>query len=142
MGAGLGDVARHRVLIHLHQATGGPGPAALADVVQDGMDLRVGQPGLLEDGALAFGEASLAGAAVDHPDASGLAAVAAEGEIPEAPAAGIGALGILAAELFDGMHAGPSGSQQSRDTPLGRIAPSATSISRVGSQGQTPPVFL
>src|SRR3954449_5978635 len=52
MGAGFGDVARHGVLIHLHQATGGPGPAALADVVQDGMGRRVGQPGLLQDGAL------------------------------------------------------------------------------------------
>src|SRR4029079_12980099 len=141
MGAGQGDVARDRVLIHLHQATGGASPTALSDVVQDGMDLRVGQPGLLQDGALAFGEASLAGAAVDHPDASGLAAVAAEGEIAEAPAAGLGALGILAGELLDGMHAGPSGSQQSRDTPLGRIAPSVTSISRGGGQGQTPPEF-
>ena len=110
MGAGFGDVARHRVLIHLHQATGGPGPAALSDVVQDGMDRLVGQPGLLQDSALALGEAGLAGAAVDHADASGLAAVAAEGEISVSPAAGIGALGILAAKVFDGMHAGESGS--------------------------------
>ena len=94
------------------------------------MGLLVGQPGLLQDGALALGEAGLAGAAVDHADASGLAAVAAEGEISVSPAAGIGASGILAAEVFDGMHAGPSGSQQSRGTPLGRIAPSATSITR------------
>ena len=108
MGAGFGNVARHRVLIHLHQATGGPGPAALSDVVQDGMDLRVGQPGLLQDGALALGEAGLAGAAGDHADASGLAAVAAEGEIPVPPTTGIGASGILAAEVFDGMHVGPS----------------------------------
>src|SRR4051812_45868317 len=110
MSAGLGDVARHRVLIHLHQATGGPGPAALSDVVQDGMDLRVGQPGLLQDGALALGEAGLAGAAVDHSDASGLAAVAAEGEISVSSTTSIGASGILAAEVFDGMHAGESGS--------------------------------
>src|SRR4051812_33950439 len=142
MGAGLGDVARHRVLIHLHQATGGPGPAALADVVQDGMDLLAGQPGLLEDGALALGEAGLAGAAVDHADASGLAAVAAEGEVSVAPAAGIGAVGILAAEVFDGVHAGRSGSQQLRGKPLGRIAPSATRITKVRSQGQTPPNCL
>src|SRR3954452_16432479 len=100
MSAGLGDVARHRVLIHLHQATGGPGPAALADVVQDGMGLLVGQAGLLQDGALALGEAGLAGAAVDHPDASSLAAVASEGEITDTSSAGIGAVGILAAEVF------------------------------------------
>src|SRR3954449_11715078 len=61
MGAGFGDVARDCVLIYLHQATGGAGPAALSDVVQDGMDLRVGQPGLLQDGALTLGEAGLAG---------------------------------------------------------------------------------
>jgi hypothetical protein len=77
-------------------------------VVQDGVDLRVGQAGLLQDGALALGEAGPAGAAVDHADASGLAAVAAEGEIPMTSAAGIGASGILAAEVFDGVHAGPS----------------------------------
>ena len=108
MGAGQGDVARDRVLIHLHQATGGAGPTALADVVQDGVDFLVGQPGLLQDRSLAFGEAGLAGAAGDHADASALAAVAAGGEISLAPAARIGALGILAAEVFDGMHAGPS----------------------------------
>ena len=108
MGAGFGDVARHGVLIHLRQATGGAGPTALSDVVQDGVELLVGQSGLLQDRALAFGEAGLAGAAVDHADASGLAAVTAGGEIAEAPAAGIGTLRILAAEVFDGMHAGPS----------------------------------
>src|SRR3954465_13768360 len=138
MGAGLGDGARGCVLIHLHQATGRPGPTALPDVVQDGKGLFVGQSGLLQDGALAFGEAGPAGAAVDHADASSLAAVAAEGEISVPPAAGIGALGILAAEVFDGMHGGPSGSQQSQGTPLGRIAPSATSITKVSSQGLTP----
>jgi hypothetical protein len=77
-------------------------------VVQDGLDLLVGQTGLLQDGALALGEASLAGAAVDHPDASGLAAVASEGEISETSTARIGASGILAAEVFDGVHAGRS----------------------------------
>src|SRR5205823_1331728 len=133
MGAGLGDVTRHRVLIHLHQATGGPGPTALSDVVQDRVDLLVGQSGLLQDRALAFGEAGLAGTAVDHADASGLATVAAEGEISVSPAAGIGAVGILAAEVFNGMHASPSCSQQTRSMTLGRIAPSAPSVTKVRS---------
>src|SRR4051812_34963834 len=139
MGAGFGDVACDRVLIHLHQATGGPGPAALSDGVRDGMGLLVGQPGLLQDGALALGETGLAGAAIDHADASGLAAVAAEGEISVAPAARIGAVAILAAEVIDRVHVGRSGSQQSRGKPLGRIAPSAISVTKVRSQGQTPP---
>ncbi len=109
MGSGQGDVACDRVLIHLHQASGGTGPTALSDVVKDGVDLLVGQSGLLQDGPLALGEAGLAGAAIDHADAAGLAAVATEGEIPVAPAAGIGALGILAAKVFDGLPAGESG---------------------------------
>src|SRR4051794_10894519 len=101
MGPGFGDVARYCVLIHLHQATGSPGPTALPDVIQDGKGLFVGQSGLLQDGALAFGETGPADAAVDHADASGPAAVAAEGEISLTPAARIGAVGILAAEVFD-----------------------------------------
>jgi hypothetical protein len=108
MGTGQGDVACHGILVHTDEASGGPGPAALADVIQDVEGLGVGQSGLLQDGALAFGEAGLAGAAVDHADAMAFATPAPEGEISVAPAAGIGALGILAAEVFDGMHADPS----------------------------------
>jgi hypothetical protein len=108
MGTGLGEVAGHGVLVHADEASGGPGPAALADVIQDVDGLGVGQSGLLQDGALALGEAGLAGAAVDHADAMAFATVAPEGEISVAPEAGVGALGILAAEVFDGMHAGPS----------------------------------
>jgi hypothetical protein len=108
MGTGPGEIAGDGILVHADQATGGPGPAPLAEVIQDVEGLRVGQSGLLQDRPLAFGEAGLAGATVDHPDAPGLAAVAAEDEIPVAPAAGVGALGILAAEVFDGMHADPS----------------------------------
>ena len=141
MGSGQGDVACDRVLIHLHQASGGAGPTALSDVVQDGVDLLVGQSGLLQDGPLSFGEAGLAGAAVDHADASGPAAVAAEGKVSLPPAAGFGALGILAAEVFDGMHAGPSGSQESQGALFGRIALSAPNVTKARSQGQTPPEF-
>jgi hypothetical protein len=108
MGTGQGEVAGDGVLVHADQASGGPGAAALAEVIEDIEGLRIRQSASLQDRALALGEAGLAGAAGDHADASGLAAVAAEGEIPMAPAARIGALGILAAEVFDGMHAGPS----------------------------------
>ena len=69
----------------LDQAAGGPRPAALAEVFQDVQGLLIGQAGLLQDGALALGEAGLAGAAVDHADAPGLAAPAAEVEIFAAP---------------------------------------------------------
>jgi hypothetical protein len=104
MRTGQGDVACDGVLVHADQATGGPGPAALADVIEDIEGLLVGQSGLLQDGAFAFGEAGLAGPAIDHADASCLAAVATEGEIPVAPLTGVWALGILAAEVTDGMH--------------------------------------
>ena len=104
MGAGPGDETRDGVLVHSDQSSGGPGPAALAEVLQDIEGLGIRQAALLQDSPLAFGEASLAGAAVDHADAPGLAAVAPEGEISMAPAAGIGALAILAAEVLDGGH--------------------------------------
>jgi hypothetical protein len=76
-------------------------------VIQHIEDLLVGQAGLLQDRPLAFGEAGLAGAAIDHADAFALAAPAPKGEISVAPEAGIGAVGILAAEVLDGMHADP-----------------------------------
>src|SRR4051794_34551554 len=106
MPSGQGDVACDGVLIDLDQATGGPGPAALADVIQDIEGLLVGQAGPLQDGALALGEAGLAGAAVDHADALAFAAVAAEGEIPAAPEPCVGAARILATEMLDGIHVG------------------------------------
>jgi hypothetical protein len=108
MGAGPGDEARDGVLVHADQAAGGPGAAALAEVLQDVEGLGIRQAASLQDGALAFGEAGLAGAAVDHADAPGRAAVAPEGEISESSATRFRALGILAAEVFDGLQAGPS----------------------------------
>ena len=106
MGAGLGQVAGHGVLVHLDQAAGGSRPAALAEVLQDGQGLVVGQSGVLQDGALAFGEGTLAGAAVDQADASAFAALAAEVEVFTASDTGMGAVGILAAEVLDGDHDG------------------------------------
>jgi hypothetical protein len=108
VGTGLGDVACHGVLVHTDEASRGPGPAALAEVIQDVEGLGIGQARLLQDGALALGEAGLAGAAGDHADAMAFATVAPEGEVSMAPATGVGALGILAAEVFEGMHAVPS----------------------------------
>src|SRR3954453_13255630 len=49
VGAGQRQVACHRVLVHLDQATGGPCPAAFLDVLQDGEGLVVGQAGMLEN---------------------------------------------------------------------------------------------
>jgi hypothetical protein len=107
MGAGQGDVACDGVLVHAHQASGGPRPATLAEVIQDIEGRRVGQSRLLQDGPLAFGEAGRAGAAVGQADAVALATPATEGEVSPASEARIGALGILATEVLDGVHADP-----------------------------------
>jgi hypothetical protein len=112
MGPGQGDIASDRVLIDSHHAAGSPRTAALADVAQDIEDLLMGQAGLLQDGALALGEAGLAGATEDHADALTLAAPAAEGEISVAPETCARAAAILATEVFDGMHADPLRSQR------------------------------
>src|SRR3954471_22505640 len=56
MGAGPGQVARHRVLVDIDQATGGTGPASLAEVLQDGEGFVVGQAGVFQGGPLALGE--------------------------------------------------------------------------------------
>ena len=105
MGPGECQVARYGVLVHLDQASGGPRPAALTEVLEDGQGLLVGQSGVLQDGPLALGEGPLAGAAVDQADAAAFATVAAEVEVFTAPDADLGAIGILAAEAFDGNHA-------------------------------------
>ncbi len=107
MAASQSDVAGDGGLIDLDRAAGGPGPASLPDMTQHLADLLVGEAGLLQDGALALGEAGLAGAAEDHANAFTLATVTPEGEISLAPTAGRGALGILATEVLDGWHDDP-----------------------------------
>ena len=123
MSPGQGDVAGDGVLVHADQAAGGPRPTALSDMVQDIVGLRIGQAGLLQDRALALGELGLAGAAVDHADPLAFAAPAAEGEISTAPEAGLGAVGILATEMFNGVHMNPPRSSRARDRPVVPIAP-------------------
>lgn len=76
-------------------------------MVQDGVDLRVGQAGLLQEGPFALREVGLAGAAVDHANPLAFAAPAPEDEISLTPLAPIGAVKILAAQLLDGMHVDP-----------------------------------
>jgi hypothetical protein len=108
LGVGPGEcqIACHGVLVHIDQATGRSCPAAFPEVLQDGEGLVVGQAGVFEDGPLALGEGALAGAAVDQADPPALAAEATEVEVFPASDAGIGAVGILTAEVLDGDHAG------------------------------------
>ena len=74
--------------------------------VQDGKRFVVGQAGVFQDGSFALGEGPLAGAAVDQADPPALAAEATEVEVFPASDAGIGAVGILTAEVLDGDHVG------------------------------------
>jgi len=106
VGAGECQVARHGVLVHIDQTACGSRPTAFPEVLQDGQGLLVGQPGLLQDRPLALGEGTLAGPAVDQADSPGFATPAAEVEVFTASDTGLGAVGILTAEVLDGGHAG------------------------------------
>jgi hypothetical protein len=104
MGAGPRQVARHRVLVDIDQAAGGTRPASLPEVFQDGESFLVGQAGVLKVGPLALGGAAFSGTAVDQTYPSALAVPAAEIESSAASDAGVGAIGILTAEVLDGDH--------------------------------------
>src|SRR5581483_11303942 len=106
VGAGQRKVARHRVLVHIDQATGGSRPTAFLDVLQDGQSFVVGQAGVFENGPFALREATLAGAAVDQANPPALAAEATKVEVFTATNADIGAVGILTAKVLDGDHVG------------------------------------
>jgi hypothetical protein len=97
MSADQQAVADDGVFVHADQAAGLADATALGDVVEDGDDLAVGEPGVEQGGAFAFGEAALTGAAGQH--AALLGAVAeADAEVSQPPLAVVGAVGILTAE--------------------------------------------
>jgi hypothetical protein len=106
VGPGERQVARHRVLLHIDQATRGSRPAAFLDVLQDGEGFVVGKAGVFKDGPLALREGTLAGASVDQANPPALAAPTTEVEVFPVSDAGLGAMGILTAEVLDGDHAG------------------------------------
>ena len=93
-----------------------------------GAEISVPAGGLLvARGALAFGEAGPAGAAVEEPILAVLAEPAGDGEISGAASSGIGASGILATEarkIVHGASAGLEGQTRKRlGTLLGFQAP-------------------
>ena len=104
VGAGPCEVASDRVLVDIDQATGGSRPATLAEVLEDGEGFVVGQAGVFEHGPLALGEGAFAGATVDQSDPPALAAPTTKVEVFTASDAGIGAVGILTAEVLDSDH--------------------------------------
>src|SRR5579871_1152522 len=91
-------VADHRVAVHADQPGRGPHARAVGEVLDEGRGLLRRQPGAVKRGALALGEAGLAGAAVEQPILPGLAVMAADTQVAVAPLAVVGAIGAQAAE--------------------------------------------
>lgn len=100
------DVSGDRVRVHREQATGGPGSATLADVVEDRDDLVRWESSIFEWCALSFGEGLLAGSAVDHANPLTAARPAAKIQVPATACTVIGARVIPATEVFDRVHSG------------------------------------
>src|ERR1700730_1916916 len=92
-------IAADGVGMDLDQARRLEDTTTLGDVFEDRGDLVLGQVGAVQRGALAFGEAGAAGAAIEQAKLPGLAESAGDGEVCGVAAAEVGALGILATEL-------------------------------------------
>jgi hypothetical protein len=103
--AGLSGVADDGVLVHAHQAGGLADAAAVVQVREDGQGLGRRQAGAEQGGALALGEAFLAGAAGEQA-AAVRSVVEGDAEVAPAAQAVVGAVGVLAAEQVQFVHAG------------------------------------
>jgi hypothetical protein len=90
-------VAGHRVLANPGQAAGLPGAAAVGQVGQHGQGLVVAQAAVEQGRALAFGEAGLAGLAVQQASLL-LALAGADGQVAPVALAVVGAVGVLTTE--------------------------------------------
>jgi len=102
--AGHHGQADDRVLVHLDQATGLSHPTTLLQMLQDGNGLVVGQLAAVQGRPFAFREALLAASTSQHAGVFFGSVAEADAEIIQAPAAVIGALGVLAAEVFQVVH--------------------------------------
>jgi transposase len=96
--------AADAVAVDADQAFGLSDSTPFAEVLEHGVGLLLGQMGVEQGRALAFGEAVLAGLAVEEPDVVPLAVAGAGGEVSGVATAVEGALGILAAEAFEIVH--------------------------------------
>ena len=100
-GAGQPDDG---VAMGADQAAGLADAVALGEVVEDGRGLLLGHPAVEERRALPFGEAGLAGLAVEQSDVVILAVAVADGEVAGVAPPVQGASGILAAEAREVVH--------------------------------------
>src|SRR5512135_2989369 len=86
------------------EAAGLSDAVALGQVVEDGDGRLLGESAAVQRGALAFGEASAAGVAVELAILLGFAVTAADREIAGVASAVKRTVGILAAEAFEVVH--------------------------------------
>jgi hypothetical protein len=73
--------ANDRIAVDVDQASGLSDAAALAKVLEHGAGLLLGQVGVEQGRALAFGEARFAGVAVEQPDVVVLAVAGVDREV-------------------------------------------------------------
>jgi hypothetical protein len=96
--------ADDRIAVDLDQASGLSDAAALGEMLEDGAGLLVGQMGMKQGRAPAFGEAVLAGVTVEQADVVVLAVAGADREISGVASAVEGAIELLAAEASEVVH--------------------------------------
>ena len=96
--------ADDRIGVDVDQASGLANAAALAEVLEHGAGLLLGQVGVEEGRALALGEAVFAGLAVEQADVVVLAVAGADREVSGVASAEEGAIGFLAAEASEIVH--------------------------------------
>lgn len=92
------------ISVDVDQASGLSDAAAFGEVWEDGAGLLLGQVGVEQRGALALGEAGLAGVTGEQSDVVRFAVAVADREVCGVASAVQGALGILAAEAREVVH--------------------------------------
>jgi hypothetical protein len=103
VGAGQAGEAHDGVAVDADEAFGLADAAAVGDVGRDGPGLVIRQAGVEQGGALALGEAGLAGLAVGQP-ALGSAVAGAGGQVAVPALAEVGTRGRQAAEGAQVVH--------------------------------------
>jgi hypothetical protein len=93
------------VRIDADEASGLSNAAALGEVLKHGEDLLLGEMAVEQGRPLALGEAVLAGVTVEESDVVPLAVAGADREIAGVAAGVEGAVGVLAAEAREVVHA-------------------------------------
>jgi hypothetical protein len=104
MLSGQAGQADDGIPVDADQASGGPDPAVLGEVVEHGEGLVLGQMGVEQGRALALGEAGSAGLAVEQADLVVLAVAGAGGEVCGVASAVEWALRVLTAEACEIVH--------------------------------------